>query len=134
MKELGWANTDRLTVGATLKVFGTQGSFRLGGCVGRSAHRLQGRRRKWVSHCGCGFGSGNGYPAGSVSMDDVRARLGALADPGLEWLPKDVCVPIDLTASAGREATLDAIVAELERIAMIIDPYVPTYHREPATG
>ena len=70
----------------------------------------------------------------SVGLDEVRDRLGASAEPGLEWLPNDdVCVPIDLPAGLGRKAMLDALVAELERIAKILDPYVPTYHREPTT-
>ena len=66
-----------------------------------------------------------------MGLDEVRDKLGALAEPGFEWLPQeDVCVPIDLPLRcAGRKARLDAIVAELERIAKIIDPYVPTYRR-----
>ena len=79
------------------------------------------------------FWSGND-PGRLVSMDEVRAKLGASAEPGLEWLPDDICVPVDLPASAGRKATLDAIVAELERIAKIIDPHVPTYLRQPPSG
>ena len=66
-------------------------------------------------------------PADSVSVEAVRSSLGSLAEPGLDWLSGDVCVPIVLPAGADREATLDAIVAELERIAKLIDPNGPTY-------
>ena len=69
-----------------------------------------------------------------LSLDEVRERFGPLAEPGLPWLSRDVCVPIDLPVGADREATLHAIVAELERIARIIDPNGPTSHHDPTTG
>ena len=63
----------------------------------------------------------------SVSMEEVRSKLGSLAERGLEWLGEEVCVPIALPAGADYEATLNAIVAELECIAKLIDPNGPTY-------
>ena len=56
------------------------------------------------------------------------------AGPGLESCPGDVCVPIDLPVSAGRGASLEAIVAEIERIAENIDPDGPTYRENWATA
>lgn len=73
------------------------------------------------------------HSLGRVSSAEARAKLEALAEPRLEWLPEHVCVPIDLPAGADREATLHAIVAELKRIAKIVDPDGPTYHRDSTT-
>ena len=64
--------------------------------------------------------------ATGVSVEAVRSSLGSLAED-LDWLSGDVCVPIVLPAGADREATLDAIVAKLERVAKLIDPNGPTY-------
>ena len=66
-------------------------------------------------------------PAASVSMEAVRSSLGSLAEPGLEWRSREVCVPIVLPDAADRQATLDAMVANLERVAKRIDPNGPTY-------
>ena len=62
-----------------------------------------------------------------MGFDEVREKLGELgelAEPGLDWLSSDtdICLPIELPAGADREATLHAIVAEVERIAKIIRP------------
>lgn len=70
----------------------------------------------------------------SVSMEEVRSALGSEAGPGLESCPGDVCVPIDLPVAADRRATLDAMVAEMERIAAVIDPDGPTYRGSRVTA
>ena len=131
LEESGWANTEGLAVGGSKGVHWVR-FFCLGGAITglRIDYRAvkQTGKRLWLWF----WNSSN--PRSSVGLEEVRDKLGALAEPGLEWLPKDVCVPIDLPAGAGRKATLDAIVAELERIAKIIDPYVPTYRRDPTTG
>ena len=75
-----------------------------------------------------------GDPTGSVSVEEVRSTLGSEAGPGLESCPGDVCVPITLPEGADRRATLEAIVAELERIAEIIDPRGPTYQESRETA
>lgn len=131
VKESGWASTDGLTSGHIEGVRYVR-YFRLAGAsaglrIDYKAVKQMGKPL-WLW-----FWSGND-PGRLVSLDEVRARLGKLAEPGLEWLPEDVCVPIDFPASSGREAMLDIIVTKLERIAKTIDPYVPTYHREPPTG
>ena len=131
LEESGWVNTEGLAVGGSEGVHWVR-FFCLGGAITglRIDYRAvkQTGKRLWLWF----WNSSN--PRSSVGLEEVRDKLGALAEPGLEWLPKDVCVPIDLPAGAGRKATLDAIVAELERIAKIIDPHVPTYRRAPTTG
>ena len=131
LEESGWVNTEGLAVGGSESSHWVR-FFCLGGAITglRIDYRAvtQTGKRLWLWF----WNSRN--PRSSVGLEEVRDKLGALAEPGLEWLPKDVCVPIDLPAGAGRKATLDAIVAELERIAKIIDPYVPTYRRDSTTG
>ena len=70
----------------------------------------------------------------SMGLDEVREELGPLAEPGLQWLGQDVCVPIDLPTGADRDATLCAIVSKLERIANILDPNGPTYRGDTTIG
>ena len=123
VKESGWAKTDGLRTGGSDGVYYAR-YFLLGGAM--TGLRIDYKAKKemdkplWLWF----------WRDSSVDLDEVRDKLGASAEPGLEWLPNDVCVPIDLPAGLGRKATLDAIVAELERIAKTIDPYVPTYHRD----
>lgn len=131
VRESGWANTDGLRVG------GTEGDhyarfFRLGGRI--AGLRIDYKARKQMGKpLWLWFWENTSDQHSSVGFDEVRDKLGASDEPGLEWLPNDVCIPIDLPADLGRKAMLDAIVAELKRIAKIIDPYVPTYHRDQPT-
>ena len=63
-----------------------------------------------------------------VSAAEVRIRLGDKVYPGTElkgW--GEVLVPITLRAGVDLQSARDAIVAELESIAKIIDPDGPTY-------
>ncbi len=70
----------------------------------------------------------------SVDKEDVRARWGALAKPGSEWLRWHVHIPIDLPAAADCEATLHAVVAEVERIAKVIPSDGPQDRCNSTTG
>lgn len=63
----------------------------------------------------------------SVKSEEVRSRLGSLAEPGLEWRSEGVCVPIVLPAVDDREAVLKAMVVQLTCIAERIDPKGLTY-------
>lgn len=132
VKESGWANTYRLTSSNAEGVHYVK-YFRLGGRI--TGLRIDYRAKKetgtplWLW-----FWENTSDQHSSVGFDEVRDKLRASAEPGLEWLPNDVCIPIDLPAGLGRKAMLDAMVAELERVAKTIDPYVPTYHREQTTG
>ena len=129
LEESGWVNTHGLAVGGVRGVYWVKYFFLGGATTGlRIDYKAVDQTGKplWLWF----WDSPN--PGRSVDFDDVQKKLGALgelAEPGLDWLPKDICVPIDLPVGAGRKAILDAIVAELERIAKIIDPYVPTYRR-----
>ena len=132
LEESGWANTEELTVGGAegvawvryLRLAGAPAGLR----IDYKAVKQMGKPL-WL-----GFWSRSKDPRKLVSFDRVREKLGDLSEPGLEWLPEHVCVPIDLPAGADRKATVHAIVAELERIAKIIDPDGPTYRCDSTTG
>ena len=132
LKESGWANTEGLRTGGSEGVHWVR-YFRLGGAM--TGLRIDYKAVKQTGKPLWLWFWDTKDRRSSVGLDEVRDKLGALAEPGLEWLPQeDVCVPIDLPAGADRETTLHVIVAELECIAKIIDPYVPTYRRDPTTG
>ena len=117
VEQSGWANTDGLTVG---QGFGYYGRYlRLADAyawlgIDEEAKKQMPDKPLWLSFYG-------------DCAERVRSILGSLAEPGLEWRRKEVPVPIKLPAAADQGATLDAIVAELERIATLIDPHGPTY-------
>ena len=128
VEQSGWANTDRLTAGdgsdyhaRYLRLAGASAGLR----IDYKAVKQMPDKPLWLT-----FGY---YSDASVSVEAVRSSLGSLAEPGLEWLSEDVCVPIVLPAGADHDATLDAIVTELERIASLIDPNGPTYRRRTLT-
>ena len=123
LKQSGWANTDRLDTGESRGVYFAR-YLRLAGVSSGlridygAANKTYGKPLwLWLY----------GHPDDRVSIEVVRRILGSKAYPGLDWYPGNVCVPIELPAAADSEATLDAIVGELECIAKLIDPNGPTY-------
>ena len=118
----GWANTDGLSVGVGFSHYAR--FLRLAGAnawlgIDYEAVKQMPDKPLWLSFYG-------GSDA-SVDLDMVRGALGGLAEPDAEWLEGQARVPITLPEGADHEATLDAIVAELERVAHLIDPKGPTY-------
>jgi len=137
LEESGWANTEGLAVGGAgggyYARFLLLGGAAAGLRIDYKAVKQMGKPL-WLW-----FWDKSTNPRKSVDFDDVReklAALGELAEPGLEWLSSDsaISLPIELPAGADREATLHAIVAEVERIAKIIDPDGPTYRCDSTTG
>ena len=122
VEQSDWANTDRLTAGVGHDYYARY--LRLAGAsagllIHYKAVKQIPDKPLWLWF----------YldPTAKVSVGAVRSRLGRLAESGLGWLREEVCVPIVLPAGADNDATLDAIVSELERIAKFIDPDGPTY-------
>lgn len=133
LERSGWANTDGLGWASGYIPHGMDKyvydgrNLRLGGAFAwigiddTAAKRMD--RPLWLSFWDWDDGSA------SVRLEAVRGILGKLTEPGLEWRSKEACLPIDLPSGADREATLDAIVSDLERIAGLIDPNGPTYRK-----
>ena len=65
---------------------------------------------------------------GDVPVDEARLRLGNRAGSGLEWRPREVCLPIQFTYGADDETILREVVDQLISIGRTIDPEGPTYH------
>ena len=124
VEKSGWANTDGLTAGAGIDYYARY--IRIAGAfaglrIDYKAVKQMPDKPLWLTF----------YhdPEASVSIEAMRSKLASLAEPGLEWLSAEACTPIALPAGADRDATLDAIVAELARIAKLIDPDGPTYRK-----
>ena len=118
----GWANTDGLTVGVGFNFHVRY--LRLAGAnawlgIDYEAVKQMPDKPLWLSF----YGGSNA----DVDLDTVRGVLGDLAEPDAEWREGQARVPITLPEGADHDATLDAIAAELERVAHLIDPKGPTY-------
>ena len=121
-EQSGWANTDGLTVGQGLEHYGRY--LRLAGAsawlgIDYKAVKQIPEKPVWLAF----------YkdPNAAVTQETVRSRLGDLAEPVFVWGNDCPCVPVPLPDGADTDATCKAIVAELERIAKLIDPEGPTY-------
>ena len=119
-----WADLSGLTVGQGLDFYGRY--LRLAGAGAwlgidyRAMKKMPGKPL-WLLF------SGDWVVDVSVTLEEVRSSLKSMAETGLEWRSHQVCLPIVLPEGADRDNTLDAIVAQLERIAELIDPEGPTY-------
>ncbi len=122
LKESGWVNTDGLTVGSGSTYYAR--FFRLAG--GIAGLLIDYKDEKQLPDRSLWLRFGN-EENGRLSADDVACRLGQAGES--EWERRDqyVYLPIVLPAGADSQAPGDTIVAELERIAKIIDPKGPTY-------
>ena len=125
IEQAGWADTEGLTVGQSRGYYYGRylclaGAYAWLGIEYKAIEQMP-DKPLWLL-----FYSNNGQ----VPVDQVRQLLGSLGEPGLEWRRREVCVPIDLPEGADREATLTAVVAQLERIGGLIDPNGPTYKEQ----
>ena len=117
-----WANTDGLSVGQGFNFYVRY--LRLAGAnawlgIDYEAVKQMPDKPLWLSFYG---GSD-----GRVDLEMVRGALVGLVEPDVEWRRGQARVPITLPQGADHEKTLDAIVADLERFARLIDPKGPTY-------
>lgn len=69
-----------------------------------------------------------------LSVDDMARLLDRAGESELEWRGTEVLLPMVMPAGADGQATVDTIVAELERIARILDPDGPTYRDARGSG
>ncbi len=119
-----WADTHGLSVGSGFDYYGRY--LRLAGAfawlgIDYKAVKQMPDRPLWLSF------SGDYEIDVTVKLEEVRSRLKDEAETGLEWRSGEIYLPIDLPPGADRDKTLAAMVAELERIAELIDPEGPTY-------
>ena len=122
LKRSGWANTDRLTVGTGASYYARY--FRLAGApaglrIDYEDEKQRPDRSLWLLF----WHEENAR----LSVDDAASRLELAGESELEWRGKEAFLPMVMPARTDGQATVDGIVAELERIARILDPEGPTY-------
>ena len=122
VEQSDWANTDGLTVGQGYEYYGRY--LRLAGALAWLGIDHEVLKQNPGRPLLLTFES---YHDAPVRLDVVRNRLRGLAKPGSGWRSKQICVPITLPDGVDTEATVNAIVAKMERIAKLIDPDGPTY-------
>ena len=123
LEESGWANTGGLKVGQGFEFYGRY--LRLAGAIAWFGIDYKALRQDPAKPLWLAFMNGSSAPIGT---EVVRDRLGDLVEPGFVWgSDRYACVPIALPDGVDTEATCNAIVAELVRIAKLIDPDGPTY-------
>ena len=125
LEHSGWANTKNLSVGGVAGSYYVR-YFRLAGAS--TGLRIDYKAAKQMPDNLLWLWFWRDRVA-TVGVEEVRSRLGRLAEPGLEWLREEVCVPIVSPVGADREAILEAMVAQLTCIAKRIDPKGPTYRK-----
>ena len=118
----GWANTEGLAAGVGtyhwVRYLRLAGAYAWFGIEHKAIEQMP-DKPLWIS-----FYSNNGQ----VPADQARQLMGNLGEPGLEWRPKEVCIPINLPErGSSYETNLDDIVSQLERIGKLMDPKGPTY-------
>ena len=132
MVQAGWANTDGLSVGVGYSFRGRY--LQLAGAYAWFGVHFDEDKRSnrplWLA-----FRSNFGGDPGLVTTGQVRKRLANLAPREavrLEAFSGAFCIPIDLLPGGDSEAAFSSIIAQLTDIARLIDPHIPTYHRDSA--
>ena len=121
LKRSGWANNDGLRVGTGANYFARY--FRLSGApAGLRIDYEDDKQRPdrslwlWFWH----------ERNAGLAVEDVARLLDQAGESELEWRGTEVFLPIVPPADADAQATVNTIVAELERIAQLLDPGGPT--------
>ena len=122
LKRSGWANNVGLRVGTGANYFARY--FRLAGAPAGLRIDYEDEKQRpdrslwlWFWH----------ERNARLAVDDVASLLDQEGEAGLEWRGPEVFLPIVLPEDADDQATVNAIVAELKRIARLLDPEGPTY-------
>ena len=65
-----------------------------------------------------------------ATTDDVRDRVASLERPDVGGIIGDFWPPLAISADAGKEAAVHAIVGQMVKIGLLIDPAGPTYRKD----
>ena len=122
LKRSGWADTDRLNVGAGDTYYARY--FRLAGApaglrIDYEDKKQRPERSLWL----CFWNE----PNAKLSVDDAASLLDQAGESELERRGTEAFLPMVVPTGTHGQTTVDGIVAELERIARILDPDGPTY-------
>ena len=122
LKQSGWANTDRLTVGIGASYFARY--FRLAGASAGLRIDYEDEKQRPDRSLWLWFWN---EEKAKLSVEEVARLLDQAGESGLEWRGREVFLPIVWPGGADGQATVETIVAELERIGGLLDPDGPTY-------
>ena len=129
LKRSGWANNDGLRVGTGANYFARY--FRLAGApAGLRIDYEDEKQRPDRSHWLWFWDERNAR----LAVEDVARLLDQAGEAELEWRGTEVFLPIVLPEDADGQATVNTIVAELERIALLLDRDGPTYRDASDSG
>ena len=117
LKRSGWANTDRLNVGAGASYFARY--FRLAGAPTGLRIDYEDEERRPDRSIWLWFWR---EEDAKLSVEDVARLLNQAGEAEWEWRGPEVFLPIVLPEDANAPATVDTLVAELDRIARLLDP------------
>ena len=117
LKRSGWANTDGLRVGIGASYYAR--FFRLAGAPAGLRIDYEDEKQRpdrslwlWFWH----------EENARLSVEEAARLLDQAGESGLERRGQEALLPIVLPANADDQATVNTLVAELERIARILDP------------
>ncbi len=122
LKRSGWANTDGLTVGIGASYFARY--FRLAGAPAGLRIDYEDEKQRPDRSLWLWFWNEENA---ELAVEDVARLLEQAGESELEWRGSEVLLPIVLPADADEHATVNALVAELERVGRLLDRYGPTY-------
>ena len=125
LETMGWANTDGLSTGEAHGYY-YQRYHRLAGAaaalrIDYNIIKQRPDRPLWLR-----FGY---YASAPTSTEQVRGILKGMDEEGWDLNGAQISMPITLPTGADHDTTLGTIVAQMERIAKIIDPNGPTYQK-----
>ena len=124
LEQSGWANTDGLSTGEGHDYY--QRYHRLAGAA--AALRIDYNVVKQMPDKPLWLRFGY-YATAPTSTEQVRNILNGMDEQGWNLNGAEISLPITLPADTDHDATLGAIVTQMERIAKIIDPNGPTYQK-----
>ena len=129
LKRLGWVNTDGLTVGIGANYFARY--FRLAGAPAGLRIDYEDEKQRPDRSLGLWFWHERNA---RLAVEDVARLLDQAGGAELEWRGTEVFLPIVLPEDADDQATVNTIVAQLERIARLLDRDGPTYRDASDSG
>ena len=121
LKWSGWANTDGLIVGTGSTYYARY--FRLAGAPAGLRIDYEDEKQRPDRSLWLWFWREQNA---KLTVDEVAHLLNQAGESELEWRGPEVFLPMVMPAGTDGQATVDTIVAELERIARILDPDGPT--------
>ena len=130
--QMGWGDTSGFTVGTGFGYYGRYlrlaGAYAWLGKIDRAANEFG------IPFC-LTFGKYGGVSNPALATtDEVRDRVVSLERPDVGGIIGGLWLPLYIPADAGNEAAIHAIVSQMAKIGLLIDPDGPTYRKDAPGG